>query len=108
MQLRETIPSSAIWLRVKYRGQTIADLLTKMIGPSSTSITHNVVTDGVQLNRFNKVFSQDLGIGDMEVDLFYKYHDCGRKTKRTRDRQLHGAICDIIAGGDLVFEYWAL
>ena len=94
-------------LNVRCNGRIAKLFLADIAGSSCPPVPLQHAASQITLERFAQCCKEDLEVEDLQVAIQYKYQGSGYTTTIKTDRQLHGALSDVIDGGltDHVFDF---
>ena len=90
----------SINLSVIYRGERVKFLLADLAKSAKPPLPLESAVSQTTMETFIRCCREDLGLIDLQVDVFYTFQGNKCSNKVMSDRQLHGALCDIVDSGN--------
>jgi hypothetical protein len=89
----------SINLTVIYHGQRVKFLLADLAQSAKPSLPLEYAVSRTTMETFVRCCGEDLGLTDLQVDVWFRFQGSEYATKLKSDRQLHGALRDIVDSG---------
>ena len=90
----------SINLTVIYHGERVKFLLADLAQSAKPSLPLEHAVSRTTMETFVRCCGEDLGLMDLQVDIWFRFQGSEYATKLKSDRQLHGALRDIVDGGN--------